>query len=46
METYEDESGLWEIRKEGKTGRVTRLLIEPKKKAASKKKAAKKAKKE
>jgi len=44
VETFEDEAGLWEVKKVGR--RSTMVLIEPaKKKAAPKKKAAKKAKK-
>tara|TARA_R110000744_G_scaffold167120_1_gene284458 strand:+ start:639 stop:767 length:129 start_codon:yes stop_codon:yes gene_type:complete len=42
METFEDESGIWEIKKVG--CRSTMVLIKPKK-AAPKKKAAKKSKK-
>ena len=44
METFEDESGIWQIKKVGR--RSTMVLIKPaKKKTAPKKKAAKKEKK-
>ena len=45
METFEDESGLWEVKQVGK--RKVMTLVKPvKKKAAPKKKAAKKKKSE